>query len=107
MTGVSPPADLRPAAARARGAVKRVRPASPPVRVVPKHHALVRLSHWVNVPLLLGLTASGLAIYWAAPVFLHAPDPVTGSRDYLRDLGIMAARWFPDGGDPRGGSTIA
>ncbi|TMQ69466.1 MAG: cytochrome b/b6 domain-containing protein, partial [Candidatus Eisenbacteria bacterium] len=43
----------------------------PTVRIVPKHHALVRLSHWVNVPLLLGLIASGLAIYWAAPVFTH------------------------------------
>src|SRR5262247_45652 len=58
------------------------------MRVVPKHHGLVRLSHWVNVPLLLGLIASGLSIYWAAPVFHHPPDPVTGSRDYLRDLGI-------------------
>jgi thiosulfate reductase cytochrome b subunit len=71
------------------------------VRVVLKHHALVRLSHWANVPLLLGLTASGLAIYWAAPVFLHAPDRVTGSRDYLRDVGIAAARWFHAPGDPR------
>ena len=51
------------------------------VRIVPKHHALVRLSHWANVPLLLGLIASGLSIYWAAPVFQHAPDPLTGSRD--------------------------
>ena len=72
------------------------------VRVVPKHHALVRLSHWFNVPLLLGLTASGLAIYWAAPVFVHAPDPATGSRDYLRDLGLAASRVFHSAGDPRG-----
>jgi thiosulfate reductase cytochrome b subunit len=78
------------------------RPAAPVVRVTPKHHALVRLSHWANVPLLLGLTASGLAIYWAAPVFLHAPNPTTGSRDYLRDLGIAGARLFHDSGDPRG-----
>ena len=67
-----------------------------PLRIVPKHHLLVRLTHWVNVPLLLGLTLSGLAIYWAAPVFLHAPDPVTHSRDYLRDLGLALARVFPD-----------
>ncbi|MGH3054696.1 MAG: cytochrome b/b6 domain-containing protein [Gaiellaceae bacterium] len=87
-----------PASPRAR--ITRV--ATPTVRVVPKHHALVRLSHWANVPLLLGLSASGLAIYWAAPVFLHAPDPATGSRDYLRDLGIAAAHLFHDGGDPRG-----
>src|SRR5262247_1023034 len=72
------------------------------MRVVPKHHGLVRLSHWVNVPLLLGLIASGLSIYWAAPVFHHPPDPVTGSRDYLRDLGIAVAGALHDkGGDPR------
>lgn len=68
------------------------------VRVVRRHHALVRLSHWLNVPLLAGLVASGLAIYWAAPVFLHARDPLTGSRDYLADLGMLLARLFPDGG---------
>ena len=73
-----------------------------PLRVVLKHHGLVRISHWVNLPLLLGLIASGLSIYWAAPVFRHPPDPVTGSRDYLRDLGIAIARALHDrGGDPR------
>jgi len=73
-----------------------------PVRVVPKHHALVRLTHWINVPLLLGLTASGLAIYWAAPVFLHRPDPVSHQMDYLRDAGVAIARVFPDPrGEPR------
>ena len=72
------------------------------VRIVPKHHALVRLTHWANVPLLFGLIASGLAIYWAAPVFLHARDPVTGSRDYLADLGIAIARVLGDAGHPRG-----
>ena len=72
------------------------------VRVVRKHHGLVRLSHWVNVPLLLGLIASGLSIYWAAPVFRHALDPVTGSRDYVADLGIAIARGLNDrGGDAR------
>jgi thiosulfate reductase cytochrome b subunit len=65
------------------------------VLIVRKHHPLVRWTHWLNVPLLFGLIASGLAIYWAAPVFKHAPDPVTGSRDYLADLGHAL------GGDPR------
>jgi thiosulfate reductase cytochrome b subunit len=37
--------------------------------VVEKHHPLVRLTHWLNVPLLLGLTMSGISIFWAAPVY--------------------------------------
>ena len=85
--------------------------ATPPTRrapsattrqVVTKHHRLVRLAHWLNVPLLLGLIASGLAIYWAAPVFQHPRDPMTGSRDYLLDLGLAIANLLNDrGGDPR------
>ena len=71
-------------------------------RIVLKHHALVRVAHWVNVPVLLGLVASGLAIYWAAPVFVHPRDPVTGSRDYLLDLGLAISGLLHDrGGDPR------
>ncbi len=70
-------------------------------RVVRKHHMLVRLSHWTHVPLLFGLIASGLAIYWAAPVFEHAPDPVTHNRDYLKDAGVVIARGLEDDrGDP-------
>jgi len=64
-------------------------------RVIPKHHALVRLSHWLNVPILLALIASGLSIYWASPVFTHAPSAQTGSREYLADVGIWVARHIP------------
>jgi hypothetical protein len=32
------------------------------VRVVRRHHLLVRCSHWLNVPILLGLILSGLSI---------------------------------------------
>jgi thiosulfate reductase cytochrome b subunit len=63
--------------------------------VIPKHHALVRLSHWLNVPILFALIASGLSIYWASPVFQHAPRASTGSREYLADAGIWVARHFP------------
>lgn len=67
------------------------------VRVVPKHHGLVRLTHWVNVPLLLGLIASGLSIYWAAPVFVHRmADGRAG--DYVAELGSSIARTLGDGG---------
>ena len=72
------------------------------VRVVPKHHALVRLSHWVNVPLLLGLIASGLSIYWAAPVFLRGSVHGARGHDWLQDLGLAIANVLHDrGGDPR------
>jgi 2-dehydropantoate 2-reductase len=63
--------------------------------VIPKHHALVRLSHWLNVPILLAMIASGLSIYWASPVFDHAPRAATGSREYLADVGIWVAHHFP------------
>src|SRR2546427_8641459 len=79
------------------GRVPRAAPsaAQETARVVRKHHGLVRLSHWANVPLLLGLIASGLSIYWAAPVFHHPPDPMTGSRDYLKALAPALARAPP------------
>jgi thiosulfate reductase cytochrome b subunit len=70
------------------------------VRVKLQHHLLVRVSHWLNVPLLVGLTLSGLSIYWAAPVFIHARDPVYHSRDYLADVGIAASRALHDTGSP-------
>jgi thiosulfate reductase cytochrome b subunit len=71
------------------------------VRVVRTHHPLVRLSHWINVPLLLGMIASGLSIYWAAPVLVHPRDPVTYSDDYVTDLGAGIARTLHDrGGQP-------
>ena len=60
-------------------------PLPPPdtVRVVPKHHMLVRLSHWANVPLLSGLIATGLAIYWAAPVFRDPTNLSAWIYDHL------------------------
>ena len=74
--------------------------------VVIKHHALVRLSHWLNVPILFALIVSGFSIYWASPVFLHKPDPVTHSRDYLADVGIAIARHVPGAlANPSSGSA--
>lgn len=77
-------------------------PAAEAVRVARKHHVLVRLTHWANVPLLAGLVASGLSIYWAAPVFRHPYDPATGTRDGLATLSVWIARLLHDtANDPR------
>ncbi len=75
----------------------RSKSAGPPahVRVVPKHHALVRWSHWLHVPLLLGLLASGLSIYWAAPVFRLAAAR-GGEHDVFGAIGAPIAHALGD-----------
>lgn len=65
------------------------------VLVVKRHHLLVRWSHWLNVPILLGLVLSGISIYWAAPVYQHKPDPTTGSFDVAADIGIWICAHVP------------
>jgi thiosulfate reductase cytochrome b subunit len=65
------------------------------VRVVWKHHLLVRWSHWLNVPLFLGLVLSGVSIYWASPVFQHVADPRTGVFDPVADIGIWLCAHVP------------
>lgn len=67
----------------------------PAVLVAKKHHLLVRWSHWLNVPLLLGLIVSGISIYWASPVYQHAPNPQTGNFDYFADIGIWICTHVP------------
>jgi thiosulfate reductase cytochrome b subunit len=67
-------------------------------RVVRKHHALVRVTHWLHLPLLLLLAASGLSIYWAAPVFRQHPGPGVQYRDYLRSAGVWIAGALHDSG---------
>ena len=89
------------AAARAvRREATRAR-AAEPVRVAHKHHVLVRWTHWVHVPLLLGLVATGLAIYWAAPVFKHVPTVASPRGDYLADLGRAVGPLFGARGNTR------
>ena len=63
--------------------------------VVRKHHFLVRLSHWLNVPILLGLILSGISIYWASPIYQHKPDPNTGNFDVAADIGIWICAHVP------------
>jgi thiosulfate reductase cytochrome b subunit len=69
--------------------------AEPGVLVVKRHHFLVRWSHWLNVPLLLGLILSGISIYWASPIYQHKPDPTTGNFDVLADIGIVICAHIP------------
>jgi len=96
-------AAARAAALARRQAARAARAASAaePVRVVNKHDGLVRAAHWAHVPLLLGLIVSGLAIYWAAPVFRHAPTPGNPRGDYLVDAGRALASWFGATGETR------
>ena len=99
MDALTPP---RTVAANPRAKQSRPTAATVNVRVVPKHHALVRLTHWVNVPLLFGLIGTGIAIYWASPVFLRPVATAQHSRDYAMDLGRWIANALHDThGDPR------
>jgi thiosulfate reductase cytochrome b subunit len=73
------------------------------VRVVRRHHLLVRISHWLTIPLLLGLILSGISIYWASPVYRHNPDAQSGNVDYLADAGTWICAhipWLHDYADP-------
>ncbi len=65
------------------------------VLVAKKHHLLVRWSHWLNVPILLGLILSGISIYWASPVYQHKPDPNTGNFDVAADIGVWICAHVP------------
>ena len=67
----------------------------PGVLVVKRHYVLVRWSHWLNVPLLLGLVVSGISIYWASPIYQHRPDPTTGNFDVAADIGIWICAHVP------------
>jgi thiosulfate reductase cytochrome b subunit len=73
-------------------------PATAPVQdrvVIHRHHWLVRLTHWFNVPILSGLILSGLSIYWASPVYKHRANPTSGNEDYLSDAGVWIVRHVP------------
>jgi thiosulfate reductase cytochrome b subunit len=67
----------------------------PCVLVVKRHHILVRWSHWLNVPLLLGLIVSGISIYWSSPIYQHRPDPVSGNFDVAADIGTWICAHVP------------
>ena len=70
-------------------------PEQPGVLVAKRHHLLVRWSHWMNVPILLGLILSGISIYWSSPIYQHNPDPLTGNFDVAADIGIWICAHVP------------
>jgi hypothetical protein len=70
-------------------------PEKPDVLVAKRHHLLVRWSHWLNVPILLGLILSGISIYWASPIYQHKSDPLTGNFDVAADIGIWICGHVP------------
>ena len=70
-------------------------PEKPGVLVFRKHHLLVRWSHWLNVPILLGLILSGISIYWASPIYQHKPDSNTGNVDVVSDIGVWICAHVP------------
>jgi thiosulfate reductase cytochrome b subunit len=87
---------LSPSTALPRGAKSTsTLPEQPGVLVVSKHHFLVRCSHWLNVPILLGLILSGISIYWASPIYEHKPDPTTENFDVAADIGIWICAHVP------------
>jgi thiosulfate reductase cytochrome b subunit len=49
----------------------------------------------LNIPLLFGLTVSGISIYWASPIYQHNPNPQTGAVDYFADAGIWICAHLP------------
>ena len=67
----------------------------PGVLVARRHHLLVRWSHWLNVPILLGLILSGISIYWSSPIYQHKADPVTGNFDVAADIGTWICAHVP------------
>jgi thiosulfate reductase cytochrome b subunit len=82
---------------------RRVKKQSPRVRyrqqprvlVAKRHHLLVRCTHWLNVPILIGLILSGISIYWSSPIYQHKPDPLTGNFDVAADIGIWICAHVP------------
>jgi len=75
--------------------VTSARPLEDRALVVRRHHLLVRISHWLTIPLLIGLILSGLSIYWASPIYHHGPDPQSGNTDYLADAGTLLCAHMP------------
>jgi thiosulfate reductase cytochrome b subunit len=67
------------------------------VRVIRKHHLMVRIAHWINVPTITLLILSGLSIYWASPVFkIAVKDSPNGPQDLFAILGTWVIQHVPN-----------
>ena len=71
-------------------------PEQPGVLVLRKHYFLVRWSHWLNVPILLGLILSGISVYWASPIYQHKPDSNTETSMWCQILECGYAPMYLD-----------
>jgi thiosulfate reductase cytochrome b subunit len=70
-----------------------------PRPLVHRHHGIVRLTHWLNALLLLGMIASGLQIYGAFPHFgargrPYLPNPIDGK---VLPHGVRLGGWLAGG----------
>lgn len=59
-----------------------------------KHHLLIRLTHWMNVPVLLLMIWSGLLIYWANDVYIKIPEDIGPLQIHHRLAEGMAWHFF-------------
>ena len=59
-----------------------------------KHHILIRLTHWINVPVILLMIWSGLLIYWADPAFISIPEDIGPFQIHHRLAEGMAWHFF-------------
>jgi thiosulfate reductase cytochrome b subunit len=78
-----PPVVAKPVAVPPLAAAPAVASGRRPL--VKRHHGLVRITHWANAVLLVGMIASGLQIYMA---FMH--------------FGLRGGRYFPNPWDGKG-----
>src|SRR6267142_6192850 len=68
----------------------------PGVLVAKKHHLLVRWSHWLNLPILLGLIVSGISIYWLRPSINTSQIRIRETSMWRRILESGYAATCPD-----------
>jgi thiosulfate reductase cytochrome b subunit len=51
----------------------------PSIKIIEKHSRVLRVTHWLNVPLLMLMIWSGILIYWADQAYIKLPVKVVES----------------------------